>query len=104
MADIKAHFKLNEGKYVLHSEKALGLVPFLSRRTTRLVVATLHGGAEEGMYMVFNVGDYLHVAPFDSTDKVGLHIEIRLGWHAVAAAGGRCVVAVGGACPRQRAW
>jgi hypothetical protein len=40
------------------------------RRTTRLTIATLHSGDEEGMYMVYNVGDYLHVAPFDSTEKV----------------------------------
>lgn len=57
-------------RYALHSEKTIGLVPFAMRRTTRLTIATLHGGDEEGMYMVYNVGDYLHVAPFDATDKV----------------------------------
>jgi hypothetical protein len=57
-------------RYALHSEKTTGLVPFAMRRTTRLTIATLHSGDEEGMYMVYNVGDYLHVAPFDSTEKV----------------------------------
>lgn len=67
---VKNQFKVPEGRYVLHSEKTLGLIPFVLRRTTRLSIATLHGGAEEGMYMVYNVGDYLHVAPFDATEKV----------------------------------
>lgn len=67
---VKHQFKCPEGRYVLHSEKTLGLVPFAMRRTTRLTIATLHGGEEEGMYMVYNVGDYLHVTPFDSTEKV----------------------------------
>lgn len=66
---VKSQFKTAEGRYALHSEKTIGLVPFAMRRTTRLTIATLHGGDEEGMYMVYNVGDYLHVAPFDATDK-----------------------------------
>eukprot|EP00878_Enallax_costatus_P025536 GHUV01027323.1.p1 GENE.GHUV01027323.1~~GHUV01027323.1.p1 ORF type:complete len:186 (+),score=25.84 GHUV01027323.1:312-869(+) len=66
---VKNHFKVPEGRYVLHSEKTLGLVPFMMRRSSRLTIAALHGGEEEGMYMVYNVGDYLHVAPFDATEK-----------------------------------
>lgn len=69
---IKTQFKVPEGRYVLHSAKQSGLVPFALRRTTRLTIATLHGGDEEGMYMVYNVGDYLHVSPFDATEKVSL--------------------------------
>lgn len=67
---VKNQFKVPEGRYVLHSEKTVGLVPFVMRRTTRLTIAALHGGEEEGMYMVYNVGDYLHVCPFDATEKV----------------------------------
>jgi hypothetical protein len=63
-------------RYVLHSEKTTGLVPFAMRRTTRLTIATLHGGDEEGMYMIYNVGDYLHVAPFDSTEKVRQQLQL----------------------------
>eukprot|EP00775_Hariotina_reticulata_P004222 gene4222-4471_t len=69
MQNVKNQFKVPEGRYVLHSEKNTGLVPFAMRRTTRLTVATLHGGEEEGMYMIYNVGDYLHVAPFNCTEK-----------------------------------
>lgn len=70
-AEVKSQFKVpSEGRYVLHSSKSMGLVPFAMRRTTRLTIATLHGGGEEGMYMVYNVGDYLHVSPFDATEKV----------------------------------
>lgn len=70
---MKNQFKVPEGRYVLHSAKTCGLVPFAMRRTTRLTIATLHGGDEEGMYMVYNVGDYLHVSPFDATEKVRGH-------------------------------
>lgn len=72
---IKAQFKVPEGRHVLHSAKQSGLVPFALRRTTRLTIATLHGGDEEGMYMVYNVGDYLHVSPFDATEKVSLCLQ-----------------------------
>jgi hypothetical protein len=72
---IKTQFKVPEGRYVLHSAKQSGLVPFALRRTTRLTIATLHGGDEEGMYMVYNVGDYLHVSPFDATEKVSLSLQ-----------------------------
>jgi hypothetical protein len=70
MSEVKSYFKVPEGRYVLHSAKTTGLVPFAMRRTTRLTIATLHGGNDEGMYMIYNVGDYLHVSPFDATDKV----------------------------------
>jgi hypothetical protein len=69
-SDVKRQFKVPEGRYVLHTAKEMGLVPFAMRRTTRLTIATLHGGVEEGMYMIYNVGDYLHVSPFDATEKV----------------------------------
>lgn len=71
MGAVKNAFKSPEGRYLLHSEKQVGLVPFAMRRTTRLTIATLNGGEEEGMYMIYNVGDYLHIAPFDATEKVG---------------------------------
>ena len=69
--DVRTHFKTPEGRYTLHSAKTAGTVQFQMRRPgTRLTVAALHGGAEEGLYMVFNVGELLHVTPFDATDKV----------------------------------
>lgn len=84
MSEVKNHFKVPEGRYVLHSAKTVGLVPFAMRRTTRLTIATLHGGEEEGMYMVYNVGDYLHIAPFDATEKV--RRQLRLANPPIASA------------------
>lgn len=66
----KTHFKASEGRYLLWSERTGGLVPFANGRATRLTVAALKGGAEAGQYMVFNVGDQLHICPYDGTDKV----------------------------------
>lgn len=66
----KTHFKTSEGRYLLWSERTTGLIPFQNGRATRLTVATLRGGAEQGQYMVFNVGEQLHICPYDGTDKV----------------------------------
>jgi hypothetical protein len=70
-------FKATDGRYELHSEKTHGLVQFASRRGTRLTLAELHGGNEEGVYIVYNVGDYLNISPYDATEKVrtaaGMH-------------------------------
>ena len=67
--DVRTHFKTPEGRYSLHSAKTAGTVASQMRRPTRLTVAALHGGPEEGLYMVFNIGELLHVTPFDATDK-----------------------------------
>jgi hypothetical protein len=69
MAPHKTHFKTPEGRYTLHSERTSGLVPFQSRRAPHLTVAALHEGMEQGMYMLFNVGDFLHITPYDATEK-----------------------------------
>jgi hypothetical protein len=66
----KTHFKTSEGRYLLWSERTAGLVPFANGRATRLTVAALRGGAEGGQYMVFNVGEQLHICPYDGTEKV----------------------------------
>lgn len=68
--DQRTSFKATDGRYVLHSEKTHGLVQFQARKATRLTLAELHGGNEEGVYIVYNVGDYLHVCPYDATEKV----------------------------------
>lgn len=86
---LKSSFKA-EGRYVLHSAKTVGLVPFAMRRSTRLTIATLHGGEEEGMYMIYNVGDYLHVSPFDATEKV----RSWWGWRGWSSSGCRLAVAL----------
>jgi len=59
-----------EGDYPLHSEKQHGLIAFSARRGTRLTLAEIPEGPEEGVYVVYNVGDYLHIAAYDATEKV----------------------------------
>ena len=61
-----------EGPYVRHSSKEVGLIPFQPRRLsqgTRLTICELHTH-DEGVYVVYNVGDSLHIAPYDATEKV----------------------------------
>jgi hypothetical protein len=67
----KTQFKTTEGRYLLWSERTAGLIPFQSGKATRLTAASLRGGQEQGQYMVFNVGEYLHIANYDGTQKVG---------------------------------
>ena len=93
--DVRTHFKTPEGRYTLHSAKTAGTVQFQMRRPgTRLTVAALHGGAEEGLYMAFNVGELLHVTPFDATDKVwalvlcvAVFVRVRACTHAAGGGG-----------------
>lgn len=62
-----------EGPYVRHSSKEVGLIPFQPRRLsqgTRLTICELHTH-DEGVYVVYNVGDSLHIAPYDATEQVG---------------------------------
>jgi len=67
----KTHFKASEGRYVLWSERTVGLIQYQSGKGPRMTTATLRGGPEQGQYMVFNVGDYLHITSYDATEKVG---------------------------------
>lgn len=67
--NIRQHFRAPEGVYRLHSEKVTGLVSFLSQRSTRLTVASLRGGNEEGEYIILNVGDTLQICPLGGNDK-----------------------------------
>ena len=66
---LRSHFKSPEGRYVLRSEKLTGLHPFQSQKGTRLTLASLQGGAEAGDYIVYNVGDAIHISHFNATDK-----------------------------------
>jgi WD40 repeat protein len=52
---------------MLHSERKEGLCAYNSRRPVRLTVAPLIGGAEEGLYAVFNVAEALYISPFSET-------------------------------------
>jgi hypothetical protein len=66
---IKTSFKTSEGRYQLWSERTGGLIPFQSGRATRLTLASLRGGAEQGHYMLLNVGEQLHICPFGAADR-----------------------------------
>lgn len=67
----KARFKATDGRYTLVSERTSGLIPFQGGRATRLTLAALRGGAEQGRYIVFNVSEQLLICAHDATDKVG---------------------------------
>lgn len=72
MATTRTHFKTPEGKYVLLSERYSGLIGFHANRTTKLTLAEVRGHGElAGRYIVFNVGDYVHVSHILHTDRVG---------------------------------
>lgn len=122
----RTQFKTGEGRYALWSERTAGLVPFANGRATRLTLAALRGGAEQGQYMVFNVAEHLHICAYDGTDKEPLRslvlnpAAVRDGHphaHAfsadardgldlvVATAGGEGVCGLAGATPHWRmAW
>ncbi len=72
-------FKTPEGRYELVHERTQGLVPFHYQRSTRLTLANLQaGGAEDGSYVIFNVGELVHIARRNATHKV------RAGWPRLA--------------------
>jgi hypothetical protein len=63
-------FKTPEGRYCLVAERTSGLVPFSYQKSTRLTLAHLSGGGpEDGLWCLYNVGDYLHIARYDATHK-----------------------------------
>ena len=58
-----------EGRFHLHAERTTGLQPFNCQRPCRLTLAQLQGGAEDGLWVVYNVNDYIHIARYDATHK-----------------------------------
>ncbi len=58
-----------EGRFHLHAERTTGLQTFNCQRPCRLTLAELQGGTEDGLWVVYNVGDYLHIARYDATQK-----------------------------------
>lgn len=67
----KTTFKGPEGRYAMEGERLTGLLSFSPQRATRLTLATL-GNADDGhTYIVFNVGDFVHICTPGGTDKVG---------------------------------
>ncbi|GIL43152.1 hypothetical protein Vafri_973 [Volvox africanus] len=62
-------FKTAEGRFHLHTERTTGLQPFNYQRSTRLTLANLQGGQEDGQWIVFNVGDCINICSYDATNK-----------------------------------
>lgn len=69
---IRKHFKTPEGRYSLASERLIGLVGFSPHRNTKITIADLKGARPEDVhtYVVFNVGENLHICSYDGTDRV----------------------------------
>ncbi len=66
----RTRFKTAEGRFTLFSEKPSSF-SFNYQRSTRLTLASLKGGAEEGQWIVWNCGDLLNFSRYDSTQRVG---------------------------------
>ncbi|KAG2495709.1 hypothetical protein HYH03_006309 [Edaphochlamys debaryana] len=66
---VRNRFKTAEGRFVLHAERTTGLQPFNYQRSPRLTLAQLQGGAEEGAWILFNIGECLNIARYDATHK-----------------------------------
>ena len=66
----KPHFKAPEGRYELVCDRLGGLCNFNAARMPRLSLAQLLGGDEAGTYLLFSVGDALHVCRYAETAKV----------------------------------
>jgi hypothetical protein len=67
----KVNLKTPEGRYNLVSAKTSGSVMFSHKRGgTRMTLARVTGGAEDGTYILYTVAEYLHVAAFNRTDGV----------------------------------
>jgi hypothetical protein len=66
----RTHFKSSEGKYTLHTERSTGTVLFQAQRCTRISVATLQGGQEQGSWVVYNVQENLMFSRPNELDQV----------------------------------
>lgn len=52
----RVRFKGPEGRWLLHMDKGPALSTFSFQRGTRLTLANLQGGPEEGIWLIYNVG------------------------------------------------
>lgn len=69
--EMRRTFKTPEGVYKLKVEKRHGQVPYsIERQSTRLSVGELKEGAEEGWYVLLNLGEAIHICLLDSIDRV----------------------------------
>ena len=67
---VKSKFKTPEGRYTLSNERSYGCLPFSPMRVTRLSLARLEGSDEAGLWLIYNVGEFVYVSRIDSTRNV----------------------------------
>lgn len=69
--NLRTNFKTLDGRYTLHSERTVGVVPFQAQRFTRTLLAriTPHFTA-----LVFNVGDIIYI--FDAKESEGEGVDV----------------------------
>eukprot|EP00201_Polytomella_parva_P023134 CAMPEP_0175040416 /NCGR_PEP_ID=MMETSP0052_2-20121109/1248_1 /TAXON_ID=51329 ORGANISM="Polytomella parva, Strain SAG 63-3" /NCGR_SAMPLE_ID=MMETSP0052_2 /ASSEMBLY_ACC=CAM_ASM_000194 /LENGTH=494 /DNA_ID=CAMNT_0016302619 /DNA_START=65 /DNA_END=1546 /DNA_ORIENTATION=- len=65
---IKDRFKTSEGRFNLQVERC-GAISFSASVSTRLTLAHLYGDPEELIYVIYNVGEYIHVSRLHEMDK-----------------------------------
>ncbi len=68
--DTKTAFKCPEGRYTLTNARNYNLLLFNPHRATKLTLAELASGRERATFVIFNVGDFLHVCTTHGVDKV----------------------------------
>lgn len=54
-AATRSRFKGPEGRWTCHIDKAPATNTFIYQRQTRLTMASLQGGQEEGLWIMYNV-------------------------------------------------
>ena len=68
-SQLQNRFYAPEGRYGLFSERLSGLHYFSDKRSTKLTFVDMLI-KEEGYYVLFNVGEHLHIAQYSQTGKV----------------------------------
>ena len=88
--DLRRTFKTPEGSYQLKSETRHGQVAhatslaslpympyqvtYMDRQSARMTLGCVEDGDEKGDYIIFNIGDALHLLHFDNDEGVRSHL------------------------------
>lgn len=73
--DTKTSFKCPEGRYTLVGCRNHNLLLYNPQRATKLTLAELASGHERATFVIFNVGDYLHICSPNATDKAWIWLR-----------------------------
>lgn len=71
--ELRQTFKTPEGTYRQESELRLGSMystMVCDRQWNKMTLARLKGGEEEGVYVLINVGEALHICPYNAIERV----------------------------------